>query len=83
MGEIGNIRRNFMSKSIDKTNCLIPLESGANVCSLGLERPGCRRGGRGGSKGSRKHEHKCWYLMSMLVGWWTQDAICMADLGDF
>lgn len=39
-----------MSKNIDKTKYLVPLENDADVGSLGLERPGCRGEGRGGSR---------------------------------
>lgn len=46
MERIGNIRRNFMSKSIDKIKCLSFLENCVDVGSLGVERLGWGGGGR-------------------------------------
>lgn len=51
--------------------------------SLGLERPSCRRGGWRGVMRSRKHEHKYWRLVRIVVGSWTLEPICMADLQSF
>lgn len=45
MKKIENIRRNVLSKSINKM-CLAPLENGVDVRHMGLERPGYTGGGR-------------------------------------